>query len=234
MEEKFGVVIDDEKLKSAIKLCNEERKVLKELYSLGKLVPPPISGYDMYKVLDGAKFTFDKEEQNARIREMIKELKKIHERGESKIPTSAPRILITGCPMGGVIDKVAKPIEEMGAVVVAYESCSGMKNLEELVREDIDPIDAIAEKYLNIPCSVMTPNKGREELLKQVIKEYKIDGVVEVILQACHTYNIEAYNIKKLVMKEKEIPYLALETDYSLSDSGQVKIRLEAFLELLG
>lgn len=234
LEEKFNVIITEEKLKEGIKLCNEERRVLKELYSLGKLVPPPISGYDTYKILDGANFTFDKNEQNEKIREMIAELKKIHEEGKSKIPASAPRILITGCPMGGVIDKIVKPLEELGAVVVAYENCSGMKNLEELVREDIDPIDALAEKYLNIPCSVMTPNKGREELLKEVIDEYKVDGVVEVVLQACHTYNIESHNIKKLVMKEKEIPYIALETDYSTSDSGQVKIRMEAFLELLG
>lgn len=98
--------------------------------------------------------------------------------------------------MGGVIDKIVKPLEELGAVVVAYENCSGMKNLEELVREDINPIDALAKKYLNIPCSVMTPNKGREELLKEVIDEYKVDGVVEVVLQACHTYNIESHNIK--------------------------------------
>lgn len=234
LEEKFNVTITEEKLKEGIKLCNEERRVLKELYSLGKLVPPPISGYDTYKILDGANFTFDKNEQNEKIREMITELKKIHEEGKSKIPASAPRILITGCPMGGVIDKIVKPLEELGAVVVAYENCSGMKNLEELVREDINPIDALAKKYLNIPCSVMTPNKGREELLKEVIDEYKVDGVVEVVLQACHTYNIESHNIKKLVMKEKEIPYIALETDYSTSDSGQVKIRMEAFLELLG
>ena len=234
LEEKFNVTITEEKLKEGIKLCNEERRVLKELYSLGKLVPPPISGYDTYKILDGANFTFDKNEQNEKIREMIAELKKIHEEGKSKIPVSAPRILITGCPMGGVIDKIVKPLEELGAVVVAYENCSGMKNLEELVREDTNPIDALTEKYLNIPCSVMTPNKGREELLKEVIDEYKVDGVVEVVLQACHTYNIESHNIKKLVMKEKEIPYIALETDYSTSDSGQVKIRMEAFLELLG
>ena len=234
LEEKFNVTITEEKLKESIRLCNEEREVLRELYSLGKLVPPPISGYGIYKVLDGAKFTFDKAEQNKNIREMVEELKKVHENGESKIPVTAPRILITGCPMGGVIDKIVKPLEELGAVVVGYESCSGMKNLEEPVREDIDPIDALAQKYLNIPCSVMTPNKGREELLKKSIEDYKVDGVIEVILQACHTYNIESYNIKQLVMKDKKIPYLALETDYSASDSGQVKIRMEAFLELLG
>lgn len=234
LEKKFNVTITEEKLKESIKLCNEERAVLKELYSLGKLTPPPISGYDMYKILDGANFTFDKKEQNKKIKEMIIDLKNRSKKGETTISKSAPRILITGCPMGGVIEKIVKPLEELGAVVVCFESCGGIKNLEDPVREDIAPLDAIAEKYLNIPCSVMSPNPYREKLLKRLIDEYQIDGVVEVILQACHTYSVETFNIRKNVCNEKNIPYIALETDYSRSDFGQVKIRLEAFIELLG
>ena len=64
------------------------------------------------------------------------------------------------CPIGGVANKVIKTIEEAGAVVVALENCQGYKELHEEVAEDIDPVEAIANKYLNIPCSVMTPNKG--------------------------------------------------------------------------
>lgn len=233
LEKKFGVKITKEKLQESIKACNEERKVLKEFYSLGKLVPPPIAGYDIYKVLEGANFTFDKEEQNTKIRGMIEELKENYKKNECKISKSAPRILITGCPIGGVYEKIVKPLEDLGAVVVAFENCSGIKNLEELVREDIDPIEALAQKYLNIPCSIMSPNKGREELLSNLIDEYKIDGVVEVVLQSCHTYAVETHKIRRLVAKEKMIPYLALETDYSKSDFGQIKIRLEAFLELI-
>lgn len=233
IEEKFGVEITEEKLRESIKFCNEERKILKEFYSLGKLVPPPIAGYEIYKVLDGANFTFDKREQNEKIKNMIEELKETHKKGECKISKSAPRILITGCPIGGVFEKIVKPLEELGAVVVVFENCSGVKNLEELVREDIAPLDALAQKYLNIPCSVMSPNKGREELLENLIDEYKVDGVVEVVLQSCHTYAVETHKIRKLVLKERDIPYLALETDYSQSDFGQIKIRMEAFLELI-
>ncbi len=131
-------------------------------------------------------------------------------------------------------EKIVKPLEELGAVVVAFENCSGVKNLEELVREDIDPIDALAQKYLNIPCSIMSPNKGREELLDELIEEYKVDGVVEIVLQSCHTYAVETHKIRRLVSKNKELPYIALETDYSKSDFGQIKIRMEAFLELIG
>lgn len=234
LEEKFGVEITEEKLRESIKLCNEERKILKEFYSLGKLVPPPIAGYDIYKVLDGANFTFDKKEQNEKVKSMIEELKETYRKNECKISKTAPRILVTGCPIGGVYEKIVKPLEELGAVVVAFENCSGVKNLEELVREDIDPIDALAQKYLNIPCSIMSPNKGREELLDELIEEYKVDGVVEIVLQSCHTYAVETHKIRRLVSKNKELPYIALETDYSKSDFGQIKIRMEAFLELIG
>lgn len=232
LEEKFGKKIRDEELKEAIRECNRERVILKELYSLGKLVPPPISGYNMYKILDGANYSFDKKEQNKKVLEIIEDLKKRYNNGERVISEKAPRILITGCPMGGVVEKIVKPIEELGGVVVCYESCTGNKNLEELVDENIDPIDAIAKKYLNIPCSVMSPNLGRERLLKKLIKEYKVDGVIEVVLQACHTYAVESHSIRR-VMEDEGIPYLALETDYSKSDFGQVKIRLEAFLEVI-
>lgn len=234
LENKFNVEITEEKLKESIKFCNEERKILKEFYSLGKLVPPPISGYEIYKVLEGANFTFDKKEQNERLTKMIEHLKEVHKNNEGPISKNAPRILITGCPIGGVYEKVVKPLEELGGVVVAFENCSGIKNLEELVDESETPITALAKKYLNIPCSVMSPNKGREEILKNLIDEYQIDGVVEVVLQACHTYAVESYNIRKIVTKDKEIPYIALETDYSQTDFGQIKIRMEAFLELLG
>ena len=234
LENKFNVEITEEKLKENIKFCNEERKILKEFYSLGKLVPPPISGYEIYKVLEGANFTFDKKEQNERLTKMIEHLKEVHKNNEGPISKNAPRILITGCPIGGVYEKVVKPLEELGGVVVAFENCSGIKNLEELVDESETPITALAKKYLNIPCSVMSPNKGREEILKNLIDEYQIDGVVEVVLQACHTYAVESYNIRKIVTKDKEIPYIALETDYSQTDFGQIKIRMEAFLELLG
>ncbi len=165
---------------------------------------------------------------------MIEHLKEVHKNNEGPISKNAPRILITGCPIGGVYEKVVKPLEELGGVVVAFENCSGIKNLEELVDESETPITALAKKYLNIPCSVMSPNKGREEILKNLIDEYQIDGVVEVVLQACHTYAVESYNIRKIITKDKEIPYIALETDYSQTDFGQIKIRMEAFLELLG
>lgn len=232
LEEKFNVEITDEKIKEEIRSCNEERVVLKEFYSLGKLIPPPISDYEMHTILNGVVFTFDKEEQNKKIREITKELKLIYEKGQSKISKSRPRILITGCPLGGVADKTIKQLEDVGGVVVAYENCGGAKNLSKLVDETINPMKALAEKYLSIPCSIMSPNIGRENLLKEMIEEYEIDGVVEIVLQACHTYAIETRNIKKTVNSLGK-PFISIETNYSTSDSGQIRTRLEAFIEML-
>jgi len=65
-----------------------------------------------------------------------------------------------------------------------------------------------------------------------MIKEYKADGVIDVVLQACHTYNVETANIKR-ACSEVDTPYMALETDFSTSDAGQIKTRLEAFIEML-
>ena len=145
---------------------------------------------------------------------------------------NTPRILITGCPTGGLVDKVIKQIEEVGASVVCFESCLGSKNFEILVDENKDPIEAIAEKYLDIPCSVMSPNDDRMDIIKKYIEEYNVDGVVEVTLTSCHTYAIETEKVRRTVESMGK-SYLNIETNYSNSDAPQLRTRLEAFVEML-
>ena len=79
----------------------------------------------------------------------------------------------------------------------------------------------------------MSPNESRRTYLGRMIDEYHVDGVVEIVLQSCHTYDVEAHLIKRFVMEEKGLPYLNIETDYSQSDSGQINTRLSAFLETI-
>lgn len=93
--------------------------------------------------------------------------------------------------------------------------------------------EALAVKYLNINCSVMSPNNSRIEYVAKMIDEYHVDGVIEIVLQSCHTYDVEAHFIKRMVTQEKGIPYLNIETDYSQSDKGQINTRLAAFLETI-
>lgn len=232
VEKDFGVVITDEKLRDAIHRRNIERRLLKELYELSTMTPPPITGLRQLQILFGAQFKFDWNQKVGEIQNAIDSIRKAYEEGERPVAESAPRILITGCPMGGVTEKVVKVIEDAGAVVVAYENCTGAKQMDRQCREEGDPITNIADHYLQIGCSVMTPDANRLELLDRLCEQFQVDGVVEMTLQACHTYAVEAYSIQRH-LREKGIPYLQLETDYGTADIGQLSTRAGAFVEML-
>ena len=232
LEEKFEVKITEDKITEAIKLCNKERKAIKEFFNLAKLNPSPIKGSDMHEALHSSNFKFDRELYIDEIKSLTNSLKEKYDKGETPFKKGTPRILITGCPTGGLVDKIVKQLEDAGSSVVCFENCVGTKNFEMLVDEDKEPIDAIAERYLNIPCSIMTPNDDRMNRIKEYIKDYSVDGVVDVTLTACHTYAIETEKVRRAVESCGK-SYLAVETNYSNSDSGQLKTRLEAFVEML-
>ncbi len=234
LEENFDVEITDDKLKKAIKDGNEERKNLRKFFELGKLNPSPLSGVTMSSTQDSFGFNFNRKEKNEMIVKKTQEIYKIWEKEFKNKKERKPRILITGCPVGGVREKILTTIEKAGADIVAYENCSGVREKLTLIDETIEnPIEAIAKKYLNISCSVMSPNKKRFEDLDMLIDEYQIDAVIEIVLQACHTFAIESTKVKKFVTEKKHKPYIYIESDYSMNDIGQISTRIEAFLEMI-
>lgn len=189
-------------------------------------------GMDMFNVLMGASFEFDRKKVPGNIRGLTEKIKAEYASGTKEM--KKPRILITGCPMGAATAKVIKAIEDNGAVVVALENCSGAKAVEELVDEsNPDIYDALARKYLNIGCSCMSPNPNRLKLIGEMMEDYQVDGVVDMILQACHTYNVETLSIKRFVNEKRDKPYISVETDFSTSDVGQLNTRMAAFIEML-
>lgn len=232
LEKKFNVTITEDDIRAAIREENKVRRSLKNLYSVMQNDPAPITGQDLFKVLYGSGFKFDRSAIPAEVDALTAKINA--EYAEGKMLEKKPRILITGCPIGGATEKVIRAVEDNGGVVVTYENCSGAKSIDKLVDEDNpDVYDALARRYLNIGCSVMTPNPNRLELLGRLIDEYKVDGVVEMVLQACHTYSVETRKIMKFVNEEKGIPYISVETDYSQSDLGQLNTRIAAFIEML-
>lgn len=232
IEKKTGKEISTEMISRAIKLLNRERSAKKALMDLCKTKPSPITGMELLNVLFKTGFFADKEKGIALIHEIVETCQMKAERGESIYDEDTPRILLTGVPVGLGSDKIIKILEESGANVVCLENCSGYKQAFE-VDESVDPLTALAKQYLSIPCSVMSPNKGRFDSLDELIREFKVDGVVDLTWQACHTYNIEAYNVEKFVTDEAGLLYLHLETDYSESDTEQLRVRIEAFLEMM-
>lgn len=232
LEQEFGVVITDDALREQIRLRNRERSLCRELYGLSRLDPPPLSGSELHRVLHGSGYCFNKDEQNAKIRALIDEVSSAYGRGEKSTTAGRPRILLTGCPIGGATEKIIRIIEESGGTIVCYENCGGAKDREELVDESIEPFEALAQKYVRLACSCMSPNDGRLKLLSRLIDEYAAQGVIDVVLQACHTYNIETQRVKELVQKQKGKSYLSIETDYSQADEGQLRTRISAFIEM--
>lgn len=232
LENRFQVTITEEAIKKQIIIKNNERRALRDFYEMMKLEPVPMLGQNMFKILYGSTFKFDKERIPEEIYTVMDTVKK--EYSENKQFPAAPRILVTGCPIGGAAEKAIKAIEDNGAHVVCFENCGGAKSVDKMVdEENPDVYQALAERYLSIGCSVMTPNPNRLELLSRLIDEYNIDAVVEVTLQACHTYNVETLGIKRFVTNEKHIPYMNVETDYSTADIGQLNTRMAAFIEML-
>ncbi len=232
LEEKFGVTITEEQIRHATKIRNQERVALKNLYGLMKLDPAPMLGMDLLNVLTGAQFKFNKEASAEELEAIAERIQAEYEEG--KHLEKRPRILVTGSPIHGAASKVVKAIEDNGGVVVVFENCGGVKSVDELVDEsNPDIYEALAKRYLNIGCSCMAPNPHRFTLLRELIKEYKVDAVVDVALQACHTYNVESIGVKRLVTEEFHLPFMSLEADYSSSDIGQLNTRMAAFIEML-
>lgn len=232
LEKKFDVKITEDQIREAIKINNQGRRSLRRLYEVMRHDPAPITGYDLFKVLYGSTFKFDRSQIPGEVDALVDQIEK--EYAEGKMQEKKPRILVTGCPIGGATEKVIQAIENNGGIVVTYENCTGAKSIDKLVDEDNpDVYDALARRYLDIGCSVMTPNPNRLELLGRLIDEYQADGVVEMILQACHTYNVESTGIRRFVNEKKHIPYMSVETDYSQADIGQLNTRIAAFIEML-
>jgi len=231
IENLTGNKITDQSLSEQISLYNRYRYAELRVFELNTGEIPLLYGRELDSILGVVGFDCNLED---RIKELDASVKIISRRKTDKEFLDnikhRPKIIVTGCP--NTNKKVLNLLEESGAVVVGMENCGGQKTLTRLVDENKDPLTALAERYLGIPCSCMTPNNARLDLIGQLIKDYHADGVLELTWQGCHTYNVEAFSVKEYVTGKCGKPYLQIETDYSMNDSSQIKTRIEAFLEL--
>ena len=132
--------------------------------------------------------------------------------------------------------KLPSIVETSGAVIVGEESCVGERGTRNLVDDKGDSVDtlmeAIVDRYFKIDCAIFTPNPDRLNHIIEMVDTYKADGVIQYGLQFCQPYSMESMPVEK-ALKSKNIPTLRIETDYSMEDIGQLKTRVEAFVELL-
>lgn len=148
-----------------------------------------------------------------------------------------PRILVTGSPIAFPNIKIPLLIEEMGGILAADETCMGERGLYDPVSVIDSTFDgmmrAIASRYTKpCTCPVFVDNSQRIYRIKQMIKEHKIQGVVYHVLRGCLVYDYE-YQIMEGELGKLNIPIIRVESDYNEEDIEQLRIRIEAFIELI-
>jgi len=233
VEQLTGKKVEAERLSAAIKIMNEKRRALQKLNELRKHDPPPISGLDALVVMQAAlndepvRFTEHLQKLNAELDERIRS-------GVSPFSKGVKRIMISGCPSVMGNWKVHSLIEKTGAAIVIDETCTGTRYFENLVEDgkrDINgQLSALAERYMKINCACFSPNNERMESIEKIINAYEVNGVLQYILQYCHGYNVEAIRVAN-VLKKRNMPNIKIVTDYAEEDIGQLRTRIDAFLE---
>jgi len=228
LEETTGTEVTDAALRDAADAMNCERGLRRELAELMKVDSPPLTGRQL---LDLKSLISCIPEDITKYAEALTELRS----GDGSSPHGdRVRVLLTGVPLPHGAERVMDIIEDNGGLVVCQENCTGIKPLLEDVDSGADDIlRAVAETYFHLPCSVMTPNTRRMELLEQLVQEYRPQCIVELVWQACITYDIESFFVKRLTEEKMGLPYLRIETDYSPSDSARIVLRAQALFETI-
>jgi len=235
LETQFRVSLTDTALVQAIQLMNRERHLRRQLADLMVAEPPPLTGRQLLEfksIISGIEADLRQYERALEwFGEPRSESRK--QKAESRNRKPEVRVLLTGVPLVHGAERVMELIESCGAVVVCMENCTGLKPILEDVdlHSEPDPIRAIAQKYYHLPCSVMTPNRRRLETLRTLAAKFRPDCVIELVWQACLTYDVESYHVRKLAEEELRLPYLKITTDYSPADSARITARVEALLE---
>ncbi len=227
LEEFLGLQITEKALLQAIEVCNETRDLLKKLYELRKRTEPPINGAQTLEVLT-ASFRMPKAHFNRKLKILLKELE------QSKVSYSGRARLMV---VGSVLDnpEFIKSIEETGGLVVTDELCTSTRYWSDpvIISKGEPAINAIARRYLtNFPCARMYPSEERFDRILALCRDFRVDGVLSQIIRYCvpYAHDFPLLNDK---LKTAGIPVLDLDVEYGTSGSGQIRTRVQAFLEMM-
>lgn len=235
VQELTGVDVTVKSLKEAIGVVNAKRQALHRLADLRKANPAPISGLDAL-LINQVAFYDNPARFTASVNAICDSIETSVAEKKGVKPAGAPRIVISGCPMAVPNWKLPAIVEGAGAVIVGEESCVGERGQRHLVDDSgstlDDLMDAVVDRYFDIDCAIFTPNPDRLEHIEEIYRKTAAQGVIHYGLQFCQPYIMESIPVEK-ALEAKGIPTLRIETDYSMEDAGQLKTRVEAFLELL-
>jgi len=232
-----GKEITDNDLAQAIRIHNENRDKVKALYEFRKADPPLISGAELMMVLTvGSSLPIG--EANLLFEQILSEIGK---RKKSPIK-KGPRIFVDGACLDNI--ELIKLIEEIGGNVVADTICNGARDYFPRTEVGGDPIGALGRRYLdkiNCPKTYRENKTGTFEGdiasrfgdIGAYTKEFKVDGAILYVYKYCDPFGFEV-PARKAYYQSIHVPLLHLEDVYSAGTIGQLRTRIQAFLEMIG
>ncbi len=241
IEKLTGNKITPKKLKEAIETMQRATKAFRRLQELRK-GNPVIMGRDAMLVNQAAMWD-DIKRWTQKTEALCDELEKRMAAKSWAVSPDTPRVVVTGTPMFWPDNwKLPSLIEEATpqGLLVGDEMCSSDRVLYDPVGIDEwtmdDMINGIAERYLMAStCPCFTSKDGNEDRVNWLItkvKETKANGVIYYVVRGCILYAMEYARVKRALDK-LGIPVYYLDTEYTREDVGQMKTRVEAFLEML-
>jgi benzoyl-CoA reductase subunit C len=230
LETLTGQKITDARLKKAIESVNSIRTILRKIDLLRRKQPPPIGGYDFIR-LNHYSFYGDPEVLSGRLNDLYQQL----QNDRSPFPAEAPRILLVGHVVAIGDYTVPKLIEASGGVIVAELLDEGMRHCAWNVATEGDLMSNLGTTYYieRTPPSVYQPSwRKRADIIRKMIKDLNIDGVVLYQLTFEEIHDMESPIIAKAVA-EMKVPFLRLESSYEYSREplGTLVTRIESFIE---
>ncbi len=229
MEKHFNVKVTEGRLREAIRLHNETRRLLRRLYELRKTDTPPITGAETLAVTV-AGTAIPKNRFNELLTELLDEIS-----SETCVKNYKARLMI----MGSELDdpRYLEIIEDQGGLVVADSLCFGSRMFWYDIDEAAgDPLTALARYYVAERPScprMVTAYESRSEYVLDMVRDFNVDGVILERITFCDPWGFEGYLFHN-DLKRHEIPYLMVEREYNQKGMGQLKTRVQAFLETLG
>jgi benzoyl-CoA reductase/2-hydroxyglutaryl-CoA dehydratase subunit BcrC/BadD/HgdB len=241
IEKLTGNKITRKNLKAAIEMTQKATKAFRRLQDLRK-GPPVIMGRDAMLV-NQVYMWDDIKRWTEKTEALCDELERRVARKEYVCSADTPRVMITGTPMFWPDNwKLPTLIEEGNpqGVLVADELCSSERIIYDPVGVDEwsmdDMLNAIGERYLMAStCPCFTSKDGNEDRINWLlnkVKDWNVQGVIYYVVRGCMLYAMEYTRVKK-VLDKNNIPVYYLDTEYTREDVGQLKTRVEAFLEML-
>jgi benzoyl-CoA reductase/2-hydroxyglutaryl-CoA dehydratase subunit BcrC/BadD/HgdB len=230
LEEFTGTEITNERLREEIELSNRIRDLLEEISFTRASEHPRVSGRDFIR-LNHATYCADRHILVSALESISNELKKM----EAPRP-SGPRIMLEGSTMADGDYKVVDILEDTGANIVIEEFSEGVRHYQQRVEPNGDLISALADRYLRRrvpPAFFHGVVKDRFDYLLKLVKEFKVDGVVWYSLLYRDSYDREGLLFSEELKKKAAIPLLKLSSDYDIAETGQMRTRIETFIDII-